>query len=70
MTTSTHDIVLLGINARYRHTSFGLRYLQANLGVLESRSVLVETTIVQTPMRIVELVLAHNPRIVGLGVYV
>ena len=70
MHQESHDIVLLGINARYRHTSFGLRYLQANLGDLEARSVLVETTIVQFPMRIVELVLAHNPRIVGLGVYV
>ena len=70
MNIDSHDIVLLGINARYRHTAFGLRYLQANLGALEARSVLVETTIVQTPMRIVELVLAHNPRIVGLGVYV
>jgi radical SAM superfamily enzyme YgiQ (UPF0313 family) len=70
MTTSSSDIVLLGINARYRHTAFGLRCLQANLGELESRSVLVETTISQFPMEIVERVLKHNPRIVGLGVYV
>ena len=70
MTTPTHDIVLLGINARYRHTSFGLRCLQANLGELEARSVLVETTISQFPMEIVERVLKHNARIVGLGVYV
>lgn len=70
MTTLTHDIVLLGINARYRHTAFGLRYLQANLGELESRSVLVETTIAQLPMEIVERVLKLQPTIVGLGVYV
>ena len=70
MPSSQADIVLLGINARYRHTAFGLRYLKANLGDLESRSVLVETTISQFPIEIVERVLAHKPRIVGLGVYV
>lgn len=70
MSTSPHDIVLLGINARYRHTAFGLRCLQANLGELESRSVLVETTIAQFPMEIVERVLKLKPKVVGLGVYV
>ncbi len=70
MTSASIDIVLLGINARYRHTAFGLRYLKANLGVLEDRSTLVETTISQLSMPIVEQVLQHNPRIVGLGVYV
>jgi radical SAM superfamily enzyme YgiQ (UPF0313 family) len=70
MPTPTPDIVLLGINARYRHTSFGLRCLQANLGDLEPRSLLVETTISQFPMEIVERVLQYNPRVVGLGVYV
>lgn len=70
MPSSQADIVLLGINARYQHTAFGLRYLQANLGDLESRSVLVETTISQFPMEIAERVLEHQPRIVGLGVYV
>ncbi len=70
MTASSSDILLLGINARYRHTAFGLRCLQANLGKLESRSTLVETTIAQLPHEIVDEVLVHNPRIVGLGVYV
>ena len=70
MLTPSSDIVLLGINARYRHTSFGLRCLKANLGDLEARAVLVETTISQFPMEIVERVLQHKPRIVGLGVYV
>jgi len=68
--TPTANIVLAAINARYRHTSFGLRYLMANLGVLETQAVLVETSLQQSTDGIVERILAPNPKIVGLGVYV
>ncbi|MGB0591163.1 MAG: DUF4080 domain-containing protein [Myxococcota bacterium] len=63
-------IVLAAINARYRHTSFGLRYLLANLGELADQATLVETQIKESAEAIVDLILAPKPRIVGLGVYV
>jgi radical SAM superfamily enzyme YgiQ (UPF0313 family) len=64
------DIVLATLNAKYIHASFGLRYLLANLGELRSRAVLEEFIINQRPLEIAEKILAHNPRIVGLGVYI
>ena len=64
------DIVLATLNAKYIHASFGLRYLLANLGELRSRAVLEEFIINQRPLEIAEKLLAHNPQIVGLGVYI
>lgn len=64
------DIVLSTLNAKYIHASFGLRYLMANLGELRERACLSEFTINQAPLEIAEAVLAHQPRIVGFGVYI
>jgi radical SAM superfamily enzyme YgiQ (UPF0313 family) len=64
------EIILAAINARYRHTSFGLRYLMANLGELEACAAIVEASLQQNTDAIVEGILAHQPRVVGLGVYV
>ncbi|MDZ4683870.1 MAG: DUF4080 domain-containing protein [Planctomycetaceae bacterium] len=64
------EIVLATLNARYHHAAFGLRYLHANLGDLQARSTMLEFTIQQSPLEIVETILAANPRIVGLGVYI
>jgi len=64
------DIVLATLNAKYIHASFGLRYLLANLGELRPRAVLEEFIINQRPLEIAEKLLAHQPRIVGLGVYI
>lgn len=64
------DIVLSTLNAKYIHASFGLRYLMANLGELRERACLAEFTINQAPLEIAEAVLAHQPRIVGFGVYI
>src|SRR5258708_3726009 len=64
------DIVLSTLNAKYIHASFGLRYLLANLGLLRSRACLLEFDITQRPLDIVEVLLAQNPRIIGLGVYI
>ncbi len=64
------EIVLVGLNARYRHTAFGLRCLQANLGDLESRSKLLEFTINERATDMAEKILAEQPSIVGLGVYI
>ncbi|MBM3852175.1 MAG: radical SAM protein [Verrucomicrobia bacterium] len=64
------DIVLTTLNARYTHASFGLRYLLANLGALRPRAALVEFTLEERPLEVAERLLALEPRIVGLGVYI
>ena len=63
-------IVLATLNARYIHASFGLRYLLANLGPLRSETCLLEFDIQQRPMDVAEAILAREPKIVGLGVYI
>lgn len=64
------EIVLATLNAKYIHSSFGLRYLLANLGELKERACLMEFQINQSPIEILESVLAQEPRIVGFGVYI
>lgn len=64
------DIVLATHNARWIHTSFGLRSLRANLGDLRERSGILEFQLGDWPADVVEQILAKRPRIVGLGVYV
>lgn len=64
------DIVLSTLNSTYQHAAFGLRYLRANLGPLQSRAVIKEFTIHRNARDIAEEILSHNPRIVGLGVYI
>ncbi len=64
------DIVLTTLNARYAHASLGLRYLRANLGALHERSCIREFVIGQKTEEMVEKILADNPRIVGVGVYI
>jgi radical SAM superfamily enzyme YgiQ (UPF0313 family) len=70
MPSSMTEIVLTTLNARYTHAAFGLRYLMANLGPLRQRARILEFDINQRPTDIVESILAANPRIVGLGVYI
>lgn len=65
-----YDIVLATVNARYIHAAFGLRYLKANLKELEARTGICEFTLEQRPLDIAEQVLSHQPKIVGLGVYI
>ena len=65
-----HDIVLATLNARYAHCAFGLRYLFANMGDLQDRTRLLEFTIQQPTLEILDTILASNPKIVGLGVYI
>ncbi|MCS7337291.1 MAG: B12-binding domain-containing radical SAM protein [Verrucomicrobiae bacterium] len=64
------DIVLATLNAKYVHTAFGLRYLFANLGELKSKAVIVESDINKRTLEIAEAILEHDPRVVGLGVYI
>ena len=64
------DIVLTTLNAKYIHAAFGLRYLFANLGPLQSRACLAEFDINQRPLDIAESLLAQNPKIIGFGIYI
>ncbi|MBF0144304.1 MAG: DUF4080 domain-containing protein [Magnetococcales bacterium] len=64
------EILLVALNARYRHTSLGLRYLQANLGELAARSRLIEFDLERTPEEMAELLLADSPRIVAISVQI
>ena len=69
-TEQTSNIVLSTLNARYIHSAFGLRYLKANLGELSEECVIEEFTLESRPEDIVENLLAHQPRVVGFGVYI
>ena len=66
----THDIVLTTINARYIHSAFGLRYLQANLGALQERCTIQEYTLESRIEDIAEQLLSQQPKIIGIGVYI
>lgn len=64
------DIVLTTLNAKYAHCAFGLRYLFANLGDLRPRTELMEFTINDATLEVLDAIMAREPRIVGLGVYI
>src|SRR5580704_14999412 len=64
------DIILTTLNAKYAHCAFGLRYLMANLGELQAQARILEFDINQRPIDVVETILRHEPKIVGIGVYI
>jgi radical SAM superfamily enzyme YgiQ (UPF0313 family) len=64
------DIILTTLNAKYAHCAFGLRYLMANLGEMQVRARILEFDINQRPVDVVEAILRHEPKIVGIGVYI
>jgi len=63
-------IVLTTLNARYTHTSIGLRYLFANLRELQDDAVILEFTINENIQSIAERIADRHPFIVGIGVYI
>ena len=68
-------IVIATLNAKYIHASLGLRYLLANMDVhggagLKAKTQLREFVIAQPPLLIVEQLLALNPKVIGLGIYI
>ena len=68
-------VVLATLNAKYIHASLGLRYLLANMDVhggpgLRARTQLREFVIQQRPTQIVEELLALDPEVIGLGIYI
>jgi hypothetical protein len=64
------DIILATINAKYIHSSLGLRYIYAALNELRPRASLHEFNTRQSTADICETLLREKPLIVGLGVYV
>jgi len=64
------DILLTTLNARYMHSAFALRYLYANLDNLKDRASILEFTIQQRALDIVEKLLQQNPKIIGLSIYI
>jgi radical SAM superfamily enzyme YgiQ (UPF0313 family) len=64
------DILLVTLNSTYQHSSFGLRYLFANLKDLQPRAQILEWTIHASPRNTVEKILSFDPKIVGFGVYI
>lgn len=68
-------IVLATLNAKYIHASLGLRCLLANMdrhggAGLRAVTQLREFVIQQRPTHIVEELLALNPQVIGLGIYI
>ena len=63
-------ILLTTLNARYAHASLGLRYLLANMGELHNHTRLLEFIIQDRPADIAETLLSHQPKIIGIGVYI
>ncbi|MBA6288326.1 B12-binding domain-containing radical SAM protein [Colwellia sp. MB3u-4] len=70
MDKAVPKIVLATLNAKYFHTSFGLRYLYANLKELQDYCEIKEFIIQTRAIDIVEQILASKPDIVGFGVYI
>jgi radical SAM superfamily enzyme YgiQ (UPF0313 family) len=69
------SVVLATLNAKYIHASLGLRYLLANMDAhggagLRAQTQLREFVIQQRPTQIVEELLALQPRVIGLGIYI
>jgi radical SAM superfamily enzyme YgiQ (UPF0313 family) len=68
-------VVLATLNAKYIHASLGLRCLLANMDRhggdgLRAVTQLREFVIQQRPTHIVEELLALNPQVIGLGIYI
>jgi radical SAM superfamily enzyme YgiQ (UPF0313 family) len=75
MSCTAPSIVLATLNAKYIHASLGLRYLLANMDVhggagLRAQTQLREFVIQHRPTQIVEELLALEPRVIGLGIYI
>ena len=75
MSRTASSIVLATLNAKYIHASLGLRYLLANMDThggagLRECTQLREFVIQQRPTQIVEELLALEPLVIGLGIYI
>jgi hypothetical protein len=63
-------VVLATLNARWSHTALGLRCLKANLGALAAEARILEFLVSDDPEQVADALLAAEPALLGLGVYV
>jgi len=70
MADSKNTILLNTLNARYTHSSIGLRYIFANMGELQKDTAIREFTINDNIQDIAEKLLREKPAIIGIGVYI
>ena len=63
-------IILTTLNARFTHTSIGLRYLYANMQELQEQTKILEFSINDAIQSVAEKILDEQPSIVGIGVYI
>lgn len=63
-------IILTTVNARYSHTSFGLRYLKANLHEFEENTEIIEYSQDAALTDIAEEIISKKPDIIGFGCYI
>lgn len=63
-------IILTTINARYAHSSFGLRYLYANLNEYREITSIYEFVKTDSVSEIADKLLLNDPQIIGIGVYI
>lgn len=68
--TAKCTIILATINARYSHTSFGLRYLKANLHEFEENCEILEFSHDLTVQEVAEAIISYRPKVVGLSCYI
>lgn len=64
------DIVLTTLNSKYIHPCLSLLYIKANLGALESRAEIREFQIKQDLAVMTEELMALEPRIIMIAVYI
>ena len=65
-----YKILLTTANARYSHTSFGLRWLYANLKEFKTRAFILEFEINRKPSDVIAKIIETNPDILAVGVYI
>ncbi len=64
------SILLTTLNARYIHTSLGLRYLYANMQEYQPKTEIVEFTIQQSTDDILAQLINKSPKIIGFSIYI
>jgi len=71
MTCMNAPLVLVAMNARYSHTSLGARFLLANMETtLRDQTGFIECHINDSPAEVAARIMACQPAVVGLGVYI
>ena len=63
-------IILTTLNSRYTHSSFGLRYIYANLHELQNDAEILEFSINDAVQTVAEKILLCEPDIIGIGTYI